>query len=155
MSLLEKLSLILLFVSLVANKILYDYSRRVASLFTAAEHSTNLFVRLSAYKEHLSHIYSLPLFYGDMQLKGLLKHTKDIVELLKEYEGINSLLEPELEEMLMSEEYYDETNKEVEIEEEEGSGDSLLVDRAAKEEKKKKEENDKSLLPERTRRRNN
>ena len=44
----------------------------------------------------------MPTFYGDETLKGLLEHTNQMVEYLKQYEEIYSFTQPDLEEQLLA-----------------------------------------------------
>ena len=101
---------ILLIISLLGNFFLLKYARQIAPLIVASRHTTTLFIKLSAYKDHLAYVYSLPVFHGDATIQGLLKHTKDMLDHVKKYKGINSLTEPDLEEILLSDQFeeYDE-----------------------------------------------
>ena len=50
---------------------------------------------LSSYREHLSKVYSLEMFYGDETLKFLMEHTNALVMLIQtEYGEVTYLTEP-------------------------------------------------------------
>ena len=61
---------------------------------SASESVSDLFIRLDAYREHLTSVYELPTFYGDETLKGLLDHTNDLAT------ELYSLTQPDLIEQL-------------------------------------------------------
>ena len=88
---------VLLFLSLLVNFFLYKYSKQIAPLIVASENIADLFIKLSAFGEHLAFVYSLPVFHGDATIQGLIKHTKDMLDHVKKYEGIISITSPELE----------------------------------------------------------
>ena len=55
---------------------------------------------LDAYEAHLRSVYEMPLFYGDDTLQGLLEHTDQLSSYIKQYEGVYSFTQPDLEEQL-------------------------------------------------------
>ena len=107
---------VLLSSSTILNIFLISYIRRnIVSVFVISETSSEIFTRLDSFKDHLSSIYELPLFYGDETLKSLLDHVKSLLEFLSQYENIHSFTQPDLIEQLEAaaielEEKYDEEN---------------------------------------------
>ena len=105
-------------VSLIINVILFIYARRIlVPVYNASEEASEIFTRLDAYQEHLQTVYELPTFYGDETLKGLLAHTREIAEYLKQYEEVYSFTQPDLLEQLeaasqeLREKYEEETEE--------------------------------------------
>ena len=65
-------------------------------LMTLPENIGDLLDLMENFSEHVEGVYKLETYYGDEILQGLVKHSKDIVEDIKEYEDIYSLIrEPE------------------------------------------------------------
>ena len=72
--------------SIVANIVLFWYIRRVMGRSSLMHETTNdVLVALEDFSEHVGQVNELPLFYGDETIKGLLSHSKEIVEYVKEY----------------------------------------------------------------------
>ena len=93
-----------LFLSLVFNVIFVFYAKstlsKVETIYTASETVSEIFTMINAYESHLRSVYELPVFYGDETLKGLLEHTSQIADYIKQYEGVYSFTQPDLEEQL-------------------------------------------------------
>ena len=90
--------------SIAANILLIWYARKLISqCYIASESASEIFARLDAYKKHLNDVYSLKLFYGDRNLKEILEHTTNLIDFLKQFEGIYSFTQPELEKILLEE----------------------------------------------------
>ena len=96
----------LLIVSVTFNTILVWYARtelvKVDTIYTASETASEIFSMIDTYGEHLKSVYEMPTFYGDETLKGLLDHTNQMVEYLKQYEEVYSFTQPDLEEQLLA-----------------------------------------------------
>jgi hypothetical protein len=111
---------VIAFVSIVLNGLMIWYAKtflaKVNAIYTASETASEIFSMIDAYKEHLKSVYEKPTFYGDETLKGLLKHTNQMVKYLKKYEEIYSFTQPDLEEQLLAAsadlENYDQENTE-------------------------------------------
>lgn len=87
--------------SVTANILAVWYIRRVLARLTFVnENIGELSALITAYRKHLSGIFSLEQFYGDQDIKFLLDHTKSLSALLEEYSEVSSLLNepPEFEE---------------------------------------------------------
>ena len=93
-----------LFLSLGINTLFVFYARstlsKVETIYTASETASEIFTMLDAYEAHLRSVYEMPLFYGDDTLQGLLEHTGQLVSYIKQYEGVYSFTQPDLEEQL-------------------------------------------------------
>ena len=50
---------------------------------------------LRNFSEHVSSLHQLDTFYGDETLRSLIQHSKDLVEDLKKFEDIYTLMEDE------------------------------------------------------------
>ena len=72
--------------------VLVWYIKRIlAKLFFVSDSMGDLLIKLMEYSDHLETVYSLETYYGDTTLQELLRHSRIIVEDLKEYEEIYSL----------------------------------------------------------------
>ena len=85
-----------LVLSLGFNGVLIWFSREQSrQLSYISQNIGDLIEILSSYKEHLSKVYSLEMFYGDETLKGLMDHTNALVVLIqKEYSDITLITDP-------------------------------------------------------------
>lgn len=100
--------LLLLLLSIGGNLLLIWYSRNlVKTCFTASEAASEIFARFDAYRQHLTSIFQLEMFYGDRNLRDVIEHTKDMIQFLKRFNGIYSFTQPELEKVLEMEESQD------------------------------------------------
>ena len=100
---------IVLTISLAFNALFFWYNKTL--LFRLAFISNNiddLVEMISSYRGHLKSVFEMEMFYGDETLKFLLTHTKDLKELLEEYEEVLFITEP-IEEL---ESEYDESQQE-------------------------------------------
>ena len=81
------LSIILIF-SLAINAVLIWYCRRLAKQFLIfTENVVNLEDALGAFDEHLTGVHELETFYGDETLGALIRHSKVIVETIRDFYG--------------------------------------------------------------------
>ena len=106
---------IICILSITINVILFVYARRtLVRVFNASEEASVIFTRLDAFEEHLQTVYEMPMFYGDDTLSGLLSHTSEILNYLRQYEEIYSFTQPDLIEQLeaASKELEEEYDKE-------------------------------------------
>ena len=49
---------------------------------------------ITNYRDHLTSVYNMEMFYGDETLQFLLSHTRDLKEMLEEYEDVLYITEP-------------------------------------------------------------
>ena len=81
------LSIILIF-SVAINIVLVCYCRHLAKQFLIfTENVANLEDALGAFDEHLSGVHELETFYGDETLGALIRHSKVIVETIRDFYG--------------------------------------------------------------------
>lgn len=109
-----------LVLSVTINIILYNYTRDVVRKLTiASELASQIFTRLDAYRSHLESIFQMSIFYGDETIEGLIKHTKEVRDFLKNFEEVYSFTQPDLDKILEQIEYDDTETDEEEAQEEE------------------------------------
>tara|TARA_R100000664_G_scaffold33559_1_gene51007 strand:- start:1338 stop:1640 length:303 start_codon:yes stop_codon:yes gene_type:complete len=83
---------IFLFLSGCLNILLIWYARRLAKQFLSfTENLGVLEESLGAFSEHLRAVHELEMFYGDDTLGRLIKHSRKIVEEVKEFYDAFSL----------------------------------------------------------------
>ena len=88
------------------------YIRDIVGRLTWLTQNLDTLVELiTGYQEHLRGIYSLEQFYGDNEIKSLVSHTADLVEVLEDY------LEMGLEQEVLEEEGSDLLTKEIQDDE--------------------------------------
>lgn len=76
----------LLVLSIVLNVIAYRYSRHlIDKIKQFTENINELKNLLNLYSQHLQITYEAPTFYGDSTLENLLKHTKEIIADIKDF----------------------------------------------------------------------
>ena len=98
--------------SIVANVLMVWYVRRVVKRsLLVFEVTSDMLEALDEFSTHLEQVYELPLFYGDETLRGLLEHSKEIVNEVKDYK--DGFIFGEEEEQL-NEETAEEPNQEEE-----------------------------------------
>jgi len=85
-----------LVLSLSLNALLFWYIRQTLKrLLFASENFAWLMHSLRNFSEHVSSLHQLDTFYGDETLRSLIQHSKDLVEDLKKFEDIYTLMEDE------------------------------------------------------------
>lgn len=104
---------LLLLASVITNIIFVWYTRSLLrKCFFASEAASGIFSRFDAYKTHLKSVYELELFYGDKNLKDVIEHTTDIINYLKQFDGVYSFTQPEIEEILKEEDLTEDDREE-------------------------------------------
>ena len=102
---------IVLFLSISANVFVGWYLSNLLKRFVfLSENLSDLLTLVSNYGTHLKRLYEMEAFYGEPTLEHLINHTKDLIEILKDYEDVYSIALP-LEE-IEGEEEIDETSEE-------------------------------------------
>lgn len=87
-----------LVMSLALNVLLLWYIRQTLQrLLFASENFAWLSNSLKNFTDHVEQLYQLEMFYGDETLGYLVEHSKQLVEDVKKFEEIYTLLEDELE----------------------------------------------------------
>jgi len=94
--------------SLSLNILLIWYLRKVLyKLLFVSDNINDLLSLIEEFSNHVDRIHSMETYYGDEVLQGLVKHSKEIVEAIKEYEGIYTVTR-----YIEQEEYYGEEEEE-------------------------------------------
>ena len=97
--------------SVIANIILFLYTRSVISkLLSIADELFDLREMSISLANHLENVYNLEMFYGDETLGSLMQHSRSFVEQLYTFEEIFELIEEQETEN-------DNTETETEVEE--------------------------------------
>tara|TARA_A200000159_G_C7168725_1_gene274492 strand:+ start:194 stop:493 length:300 start_codon:yes stop_codon:yes gene_type:complete len=78
----------------------------------------DLVLMVTNYREHLSSVYGMEMFYGDETLKFLMSHTRDLRDLLEDYEDIVYITEPIEEIEVVDDQQEEENNATPQIQEE-------------------------------------
>ena len=78
-------------VSALATMILIWYVRKVLlKLYLLQEVHSSAFERIDSFKEHVTNIHELEMFYGDDTLQSLIQHSKDLSDYL---DGLSKTVE--------------------------------------------------------------
>ncbi len=102
--------------SIMINGFFFWYNKQLLSRISFISNNIDDLVQMvTNYRAHLSSVYGMEMFYGDETLKFLMQHTKDLRELLEEYEDALFVTEPieeiEVEEKEQQKEEQDGTTK--------------------------------------------
>ena len=90
--------MIMLIMSLILNVLLVIYIIWILrKMWIISESFGFILESLNHFSNHLKSIHELEMFYGDETLGGLIKHSKEVVEDLKEFEMFYSTEEVEEE----------------------------------------------------------
>ena len=85
-----------LILSFELNGLLIWYVRQtLRRLLFASENFAWLMNSITNFSEHLQSLYELEMFYGDTTLGHLIEHSKQLVEDMKNFEEIYTLVEDE------------------------------------------------------------
>ena len=75
-----------LFVSVMANILAVWYIRKLLQFVTSVtEEITEVVYYMKDYEEHLDRVYNMDIYYGDVTLESLLKHTRKVTEDLQTF----------------------------------------------------------------------
>jgi hypothetical protein len=86
---------IALAISIGINALFFWYNRVLVSrLAFISNNISDLTEIVSNYREHLSSIFQMEMFYGDETLKFLITHTKDLKDILEDYEDVMYITQP-------------------------------------------------------------
>ena len=122
---------ILFIVSLCLNFILIWFLRSLTSrLVYVSENMTDLLNYLTEYGSDLKSIYEMEMYYGDETIKGLIRHTQMIMDVLSDFDEIYNItndegLEEVDEEELEEEDELDESTEPDKNTEEEEEGQKI------------------------------
>ncbi len=82
---------ILLIISFILNVVFIWYIvKLIQELNYMSENTEHTSGVLSEFLEHLERLYELETYYGDESLKSLIRHSKEVLEEVKEFETVIS-----------------------------------------------------------------
>jgi hypothetical protein len=86
------LLIIFLVVSVVINGLLLWYIRKMLTkLLYVSDSIGSLLVSARDFSTHLDGLHAMEMYYGDETLGSLIKHSKQVIEDIKEFEDIYEL----------------------------------------------------------------
>ena len=86
------LLIISLVVSVAINALLLWYIRKMLSkLLYVSDSIGSLLVSAKDFSNHLDGLHAMEMYYGDETLGALIKHSKQVIEDIKEFEDIYEL----------------------------------------------------------------
>ena len=81
--------------SMIVNGFFFWYNRQLLSRISFISNNIDdLMKMITNYRDHLASVYNMEMFYGDETLQFLLSHTRDLKEMLEEYEDVLYITEP-------------------------------------------------------------
>ena len=81
--------------SMIVNGFFFWYNRQLLSRISFISNNIDdLMKMITNYRDHLTSVYNMEMFYGDETLQFLLSHTRDLKEMLEEYEDVLYITEP-------------------------------------------------------------
>ena len=87
-----------LIISVAANTLLVWYIRKMlAKLLYVSDSIGDLMVSAKNFSNHLDGLHAMEMYYGDETLGSLIKHSKQVIEDIKEFEDIYTLTNEGLE----------------------------------------------------------
>ena len=95
------MSLLIFFLvlSVLINGLLMWYIRKMLTkLLFVSDSIGDLLRSAQAFSSHLSGLHEMEMYYGDETLGSLIRHSKEVVESIKEFEGIYTLTNEDLDE---------------------------------------------------------
>ena len=95
------MSLLIFFLvlSVLINGLLMWYIRKMLTkLLFVSDSIGDLLRSAQAFSSHLNGLHEMEMYYGDETLGSLIRHSKEVVESIKEFEGIYTLTNEDLDE---------------------------------------------------------
>ena len=89
-----------LLLSIAANALLIWYIKQVIRrVWDLSENMDEIVDLLAEYNSHIETVYEMETYHGDVVIKNLLKHSKEVTETLKAYIDAREIVreDPELE----------------------------------------------------------
>jgi predicted PurR-regulated permease PerM len=88
--------IIILIISILLNIIFVWYIIKLLQEFKfISDDVDGILETVGDFSEHLERLYELELYYGDESLKSLIRHSKNVVEEIKEFETVISSIKKE------------------------------------------------------------
>tara|TARA_R100000664_G_scaffold32019_1_gene46330 strand:+ start:11274 stop:11582 length:309 start_codon:yes stop_codon:yes gene_type:complete len=89
-----------LIISLILNGVLLWYIRKMlGKLLSVSDNMGNLVEDLASYQNHLQQLYEMEMYYGEPSIKNLIVHSRQIIEHVKEFNGVYNLTEERMDEV--------------------------------------------------------
>ena len=86
-------------ISVSINVLLVWYIRKMLTkLLYVSESIGSLLTSAKSFSDHLGGLHAMEMYYGDETLGSLIKHSKQVIEDIKEFEDIYTLTNDGLEE---------------------------------------------------------
>jgi hypothetical protein len=105
--------------SMMVNGFFFWYNRQLLSRIAFISNNIDdLMKMITNYRDHLVSVYNMEMFYGDETLKFLMSHTRDLKQMLEEYEDVLYITEPIEEIEVVDDQQEEETNGPPQVEEE-------------------------------------
>ena len=109
----DSATILALFISVGCNILAFYYIRDLLGrLGWLTQNMANLTELLQGFQTHIKGVYELEKFYGDNDIKVLVQHTSDLIEVIEDYLEVG--LDSELIEEELIEDKTDDTKKEKE-----------------------------------------
>jgi|19_taG_2_1085344.scaffolds.fasta_scaffold119227_1 hypothetical protein len=97
-------------ISILLNILSFWYIKAILKkLLYVSDNIGDLQERLGNYAEHIESMYQMETFYGDETLQNLISHSKEIVDMIRDYEDIYSLTQEEVKGEILNDETTDAT----------------------------------------------
>jgi len=92
-------------ISILINILSFWYIKAILKkLLFISENIGDLNEQLENYTGHIESVYQMETFYGDETLQNLVLHSKEVVDMIKDYEDIYSLTQEEVEGEILDDE---------------------------------------------------
>lgn len=92
-------------ISILLNILSFWYIKvMLKKLLFVSDNLGDLQKQLDNYAERIESMYQMETFYGDETLQNLISHSKEIVDMIRDYEDIYSLTQEEVEGDILNDE---------------------------------------------------
>ena len=71
----------------------------LGKLLSVSDNMGNLVEDLASYQNHLQQLYEMEMYYGEPSIKNLIVHSRQIIEHVKEFNGVYNLTEERMDEV--------------------------------------------------------
>ena len=89
-----------LILSVLVNVLLLWYIRKMLSkLLPISENIGNLVEDLASYQNHLQQLYEMEMYYGEPSIKQLIMHSRQVIEHVKEFSDVYSIVSERVDEV--------------------------------------------------------
>ena len=89
-----------LILSVFINALLLWYIRKMLSkLLPISDNMGNLVEDLASYQNHLQQLYEMEMYYGEPSIKQLIMHSRQVIEHVKEFSDVYSIVNERVDEV--------------------------------------------------------